>query len=181
MKAGYSEPYRGRLIQQFLAESFSLSLTGGILGILMAAGAVRALPAILPANLPRQQGVAINTPVLLFGLAAIVAVALSLGLFGAWRAARGDLQKALTAGSRSYSDTSVSHRLRGFLVTGEIAATVVILIGAGLLGRSFCGLLLRALDSAHEISSSWSFRLQVCNGKRDSQPSCAKSILWTTR
>ena len=75
MKAGYSEPYRGRLIQPFLAESFSLSLAGGILGILMAAGAVRALPAILPANLPSQQGVAINTPVLLFGLAAIVAVA----------------------------------------------------------------------------------------------------------
>jgi putative ABC transport system permease protein len=107
----------------------------------MAAGAVRALPAILPANLPRQQGVAIHTPVLLFGLAAIVAVALSLGLFGAWRAARGDLQRALTAGSRSYSDTSASHRLQGFLVTGEIAATLVILIRAGLLGRSFLRLI----------------------------------------
>ena len=47
---------RGRLIQQFLAESFSLSLAGGVLGILIAAWAVRILPAILPANLPRQQG-----------------------------------------------------------------------------------------------------------------------------
>ena len=65
---------RGRLIQQFLAESFSLSISGGVLGILMAIWAVRVLPAILPANLPRQQGIAINTSVLLFALAAIVAV-----------------------------------------------------------------------------------------------------------
>jgi len=128
---------RGRLIQQFLAESFSLSLAGGLLGIWIAVWAVRALRVILPANLPRQEGVAINTPVLLFALAAIVAVAVSLGLFAAWRAAGGDLQEALSAGSRSYSGTGASQRLRGFVVIGEIATTLVILIGAGLLGRSF--------------------------------------------
>jgi predicted permease len=128
---------RGRLIQQFLAESFSLSVVGGVLGMLMAAWAVRVLPAILPANLPRQQGVAINTPVLLFALAAILAVAVTLGLFAAWRAARSDLQEALSAGSRSHSGTGASQRLRGFLVISEIAITLVILIGAGLLGRSF--------------------------------------------
>ena len=141
---------RGRLIQQFLAESFSLSLAGGVLGILIAAWAVRVLPAILPANLPRQQGMAINTSVLLFALAAIVAVAVSLGLFAAWRAAAGDLQEALTAGSRSYSGTGASQRLRGFLVIGEIATTLVILVGAGLLGRSFLRL----------ISTSPGFRQQ---------------------
>ena len=141
---------RGRLIQQFLAESFSLSLAGGVLGILISAWAVRVLPAILPANLPRQQGVAINTSVLLFALAAIVVVAVSLGLFAAWRAAAGDLQEALTAGSRSYSGSGASQRLRGFLVTGEIATTLVILFGAGLLGRSFLRL----------ISTSPGFRTQ---------------------
>jgi len=132
---------RGRLIQQFLAESLWLSSVGGVLGILIAAWAVRILPAILPANLPRQQGIAINTSVLLFALAAIVAVAVSLGLFAAWRAARGDLQEALTAGSRSYSGSGASQRLRGFVVIGEIATTLVILIGAGLLGRSFLRLI----------------------------------------
>ncbi len=132
---------RGRLIQQFLTESFSLSFAGGVLGTLMAAWAVRVLAAILPANLPRQQGIAINTPVLLFALAAIVAVAVSLGLFAVWRADRGDLQKALTAGSRSYTGTGASERLRGFLVIGEIATTLLILIGAGLLGRSFLRLI----------------------------------------
>ena len=132
---------RGRLIHQFLAESFALSFAGGVLGILMATWAVRVLPAILPANLPRQQGIAVNTPVLLFALAAIVTVALSLGLFAAWRAAAGDLQEALTAGSRSYSGTGASQRLRAFVVIGQIATTLVILIGAGLLGRSFLRLI----------------------------------------
>jgi putative ABC transport system permease protein len=135
---------RGRLMQQFLAESFSLSLAGGVLGILLAAWAVRILPAILPADLPRQQGIAINTSVLLFALAAIAAVAVSLGLFAAWRAAQGDLQEALTSGSRSFTGSGASQRFRGFVVIGEIATTLVILIGAGLLGRSF----LRLIDTS---------------------------------
>jgi len=132
---------RGRLTQQFLAESFSLSVAGGGLGILIAVWSVRILPAILPANLPRQQGIAINVSVLLFALAAIVAVAVSLGLFAASRAAHGDLQEALTAGSRTYSGSGAGQRFRGFVVIGEIAATLVILIGAGLLGRSFLRLI----------------------------------------
>jgi predicted permease len=130
---------RGRLMQQFLAESFWLSLAGGGLGILIASSAVRLLPAILPANLPRQEGVAVDTTVLLFALAATAAVAVALGLAAAWRAGSGDLQQALTAGSRSYS--GAGHRLRSFLVAGEIATTLVILVGAGLLGRSFLRLL----------------------------------------
>ncbi len=132
---------RGRLIQQFLAESFALSLSGGVLGILIAISAVRIIPAILPTDLPRQQGIAVNASVLLFALAAIVVVAVSLGLFAAWRAGSGNPQEALGAGSRSYTGTSASQRLRGFLVTGEIAITLVILIGAGLLGRSFVRLI----------------------------------------
>jgi putative ABC transport system permease protein len=132
---------RGRLIQQFLAESFALSLAAGILGILIAAGGVRVLPVILPANLPRQEGIALNPAVLLFALAATVAIAVALGLFAAWRAGRGDLQYALSAGSRSHTGSSASQRLRSFLVIGEIATTLVILVGAGLLGRSFLRLI----------------------------------------
>jgi predicted permease len=128
---------RGRLIQQFLAESFALAFGGGILGILVAAAGVRLLPAILPANLPRQEGVAINLAVLLFALAATVTVAVALGLFAAWRAIGGDLRDALSAGSRSHTGSSSSQRLRSVLVIGEIASTLVILVGAGLLGRSF--------------------------------------------
>jgi putative ABC transport system permease protein len=132
---------RARLVQQFLAESITLSLAAGSLGILIAAWAVRGLRAIFPANLPRQEGVAVDAPVLWFALAAIALVAVSLGLFAAWRAAQADPQEALTAGSRSYTGTSASQRLRAFLVVGEIATTLVILVGAGLLGRSFLRLI----------------------------------------
>ena len=132
---------RGRLVQQFLAESFWLSLSGGVLGLLLATWTVRALPAILPANLPRQQGIGIHASVLMFAVAAVAAVAVSLGLFAAWRSAAGDLREALTAGSRGNTGGGASHRLRGFLVVGEIATTLVILAGAGLLGRSFLQLI----------------------------------------
>ncbi len=155
---------RGRLVQQFLAESFSLSLAGGVLGVLIAAWAVRVLPAILPANLPRQQEIALNTSVLLFALAAIVMVAVSLGLFAAWRAATGDLQEALSAGSRSYSGTGASHRLRASLVIGEIAATLVILLGAGLLGRSFLRLISTSPGFTPQNLITMEFSLPVPQG-----------------
>jgi putative ABC transport system permease protein len=132
---------RGRLIQQFLAESFALSFCGGVLGILIAIWAVKVVPAILPTNVPLRQSIAINTSVLSFALAATVAVAVSLGLFAAWCAGGGDLQETLSAGSRTYTGTGASQRFRGFLVIGEIAATLMILVGAGLLGRSFLRLI----------------------------------------
>ena len=132
---------RGRLVQQFLSESSLLSFVGGVFGVLIAVWAVKLLPAILPANLPRQEGIAVNTPVLVFAVTAIVMVAVSLGLFAAWRATRADLQEGLAAGSRGFAGGSITQRFRGFLVAGEIAATLVILIGAGLLGRSFLRLI----------------------------------------
>jgi len=129
---------RRDLVRQFLAESFALSATAGVLGVLAAAWAVRLLPAILPESLPRKEGIAIHLPVLLFALGATVAVAVALGLFAAWRAGSGDLQKALASGSsRGSSGTAANRRLRGVLVAAEVAATLVIVVAAGLLGRSF--------------------------------------------
>jgi putative ABC transport system permease protein len=156
---------RGRLIRQFLAESFVLSFAGGAIGILIAIWAVKIIPAILPANLPRQQGIAINTPVLLFALAAVVAVAVSLGLFTAWRAAGGDLNETLRAGSRSYTGTSASQRFRGVLVIGEIATTLVILVGAGLLGRSFLRLISTSPGFSHENLITMEFSPPIPQGK----------------
>jgi putative ABC transport system permease protein len=130
---------RGRLVQQLLAESLALALAGGALGILLATWTTPLLPAILPASLPRQQGVAINGTVLLFTLAMTLAVAIGLGLFAAWRAGEVDLGGALSAGSRGYS--SASQKARSSLVIGEIAATLVLLVSAGLLGKSFLRLI----------------------------------------
>jgi putative ABC transport system permease protein len=162
---------RGRLIQQFLTESFVLSFTGGALGILIATWAVRVLPAILPTNLPRQQGIAINVSVLLFALAAIIAVAVSLALFTAWRAGAGDLQEALSAGSRSYTGGGTSQRLRSFLVVGEIATTLVILAGAGLLGRSFLRLISTSTGFRQENLITMEFSPPIPQGQWGTDPS----------
>jgi putative ABC transport system permease protein len=126
---------RGRLVQQLLAESLVLSFAGGALGILLAVWTTNLLPAIVPADLPRRGGIAANAVVLLFTLAATLIVAVGLGLFTAWRASRVDPNDALTASSRGYSGTT--QKFRSAIVVGEIAATLVLLIGAGLLGRSF--------------------------------------------
>ncbi|MGC2404320.1 MAG: ABC transporter permease [Acidobacteriaceae bacterium] len=128
---------RGRLIGLFLAESFLLSLAGGAMGVLTAISAVRLLRAILPANLPRQEGIGVDLPAVLFALAATVAVAISLGLFASWRATQGELQEELSASSRGYSGSGATHRLRSLLVAAQIAVTLMILVATGLLGRSF--------------------------------------------
>ncbi|MGH9397964.1 MAG: ABC transporter permease [Terriglobia bacterium] len=130
---------RARLVRQLLTESLVLAFAGGLLGVLIAALTTNLLPAIIPADFPRQQGIAINAAVLLFTLAATLAVSVSLGLFAAWRTGRVDLSDALSAGSLHYS--SGTQRLRNALVIGEIAAALMMLVGAGLLGRSFMNLI----------------------------------------
>ena len=152
---------RGRLIRQFLAESLVLSFAAGVLGILVAIWGGKVLPTILPTNLPRQEGIAINTSVLLFALAAIVAVAFSLGLFAAWRAGAGDLQETLSAGSRSHTGSGPSQRPRRLLVIGEIATTLVILVGAGLLGRSFLRLISTSPGFRQENVITMEFSLPI--------------------
>ena len=165
---------RGRLVQQFLAESLVLSLAAGGLGILLASSTVKALPAILPTNLPRQEGIAVNTSVLLFALAVTVLVAFSLGLFAAWRASRVDLQDSLSAGSRSC--TGGTQRLRSFLVVGEIATTLVILVGAGLLGRSFLRLISTSPGFHQENLITMEFSLPVPMDWSISQSDIAQQI-----
>lgn len=168
---------RGRLIQQFLAESFVLTFVGGVLGILVATWAVKVLPAILPTNLPRQQGIAMNIAVLLFAVAAIVTVAFLLGLFAAWRAGAGELQETLRAGSRSYSGSGASQRLRGILVIGEIAITLVILVGAGLLGRSFLRLISTSPGFRQDHLITMEFSLPAANwDKATDQSAIARQI-----
>jgi putative ABC transport system permease protein len=130
---------RGRLVRQLLAESLVMALAGGGLGVLIAMVVTSLLPAMLPTNMPQAHGITINATVLLFMLASTVMVAVALGVFAAWRAGQVSLTEALGASSRSF--TGRGQRLRSALVIGEIGATLVILVGAGLLGRSFLDLL----------------------------------------
>jgi predicted permease len=103
---------------------------------------VDALLAIAPLNLAHPEHVPVNLPVLLFALAMALGVALSLGLFAAWRAARGDPAQALTDRGQGYLGTVHGHRLGRAVAAAQLAITLVLLVGAGLLGRS----LLRVLS-----------------------------------
>ena len=133
---------RGRLIRQFLTEALLLSLIGGVLGVLAALAGVAGLVAMAPQNLPRLDSVSISLPVLLFSFLLSTAVAVGLGAFTAARATRGDLRKGLAEGGRSQSGSHGSQRVGRAIVAAQIAITLVLVIGAGLLGRS----LLKVLD-----------------------------------
>ena len=127
---------RGRLIRQFLTEAFLLSLVGGVLGVLGALWGVAALVSLAPENLPRLDSVSISIPVLIFALLLTTAVAAGLGAFTAVRATSGDLRGSLEEGGRGQAGSQSSQRVGQAIVAGQIAITLVLVIGAGLLGRS---------------------------------------------
>ena len=127
---------RGRLIRQFLTEAFLLSMAGGGLGVLGAFWGVTGLVALAPENLPRLDSVAINIPVLVFALLLSTAVATGLGAFTAARATSGDLRKGLVEGGRGQAGSQGSQRVGRVIVAAQIAITLVLVVGAGLLGRS---------------------------------------------
>ena len=127
---------RTRLIRQFLTEAFLLSFVGGALGVLGAFAGVAGLLALAPQNLPRLDSVSISVPVLLFALVLSTLVATGLGAFTAARATSGDLRNALVEGARGQAGTQSSQRIGRVIVAAQIAITLVLVIGAGLLGRS---------------------------------------------
>ena len=127
---------RGRLIRQFLTEAFLLSLIGGVLGLLGAFFGVRGLVVLAPQNLPRLESVSITVPVLIFAFLLSTAVAVGLGMFIASRATSGDPRRGLEEGGRGQAGSKGSQGVARVLVASQIAITLVLVVGAGLLGRS---------------------------------------------
>jgi putative ABC transport system permease protein len=127
---------RGRLVRQFLTEALLLSLIGGVLGVLAALAGVAGLVALAPNYLPRLESVSVSMPVLLFAFLLSTVVAAGLGAFTAARATRGDLRKGLEEGGRAQAGSLGGQRVGRAIVAAEIAITLVLVIGAGLLGRS---------------------------------------------
>src|SRR5579859_413186 len=125
---------RQRLLRQFLTEASLLALIGGGLGVLGAFWSVRVLLALAPADLRLSDGVSVNIPVLVFACLLSSAVAVGLGAFTALRATSGNLRNELEEGGRGQAG-SHTHMGRG-IVAAQIAITLVLVIGAGLLGRS---------------------------------------------
>jgi predicted permease len=133
---------RGRLIRQFIAEAVSLSVFGCVGGVLIAVWIVSGLLALAPADLPRLADVKISWPVLVFAGGISFLVAIGLGILTAARATAGELRATLVEGDRGSAGTRRSQRVGRTIVEAQLAMTLVLLVGAGLLGRS----LLRVLS-----------------------------------
>jgi predicted permease len=136
---------RGRVVMQLLTESVLLSVLGGAAGLILSAWSLYLVRAIHPGNIPRMDEIGMDYRVLVFTLAISILTGVVFGLAPAFRASRVDLNSALKAGgrsSRSGGGLSVKHdKLRGALVIAELAVSLTLLAGAGLLIRSFARLI----------------------------------------
>ncbi len=128
---------RGRIIRQVLTESLVLAVPGGAAGIALAWLAVRTLDAVKPAILVRYPAISMNWRVLVFTIVLMLATSLLFGMVPALSAAGIHIQEALKSASLTHSATRGAGRLRKVLVVSELGVSLVLLIGAGLLGRSF--------------------------------------------
>jgi predicted permease len=135
---------RNRLVRQMLTESLVLFLVGGLLGLLFAALVNRVLLSLYSSGLPRENEVGLDGQVLLFTLALSLLTGLVFGLVPALSATSGRLYSALKEGGRAVAGGARGKLIRNILVLGEVAIALVLLVGAGLLLRSFARL--RAVD-----------------------------------
>jgi putative ABC transport system permease protein len=128
---------RARLLQQFLTECILIGVAGGAAGLLAAYATVQGFVSWLPADLPRINEIRVNGDVLAFGLVLAIVAGIVLGLAPAWNTSGEGFADALKEGGRSGGEDAGRRTLRSAFVVAEMALAVVLLIGAGLLIRSF--------------------------------------------
>ncbi len=149
---------RTRVVRQMLTESLVLAFIGTLAGVILAYFGIHGLLALGPPEFPRMDTVAIDGTVLAFALAATVGVALLFGLVPAAQAGRTDVAEVLKQGGRSAA-VGRTGSLRSGVVIAEVALSVVLLIGAGLMIRSFIAL--QRSDPGFDTDSALTFQVQV--------------------
>lgn len=127
---------RRRLLRQLLTESLTVSVVGALFGVVLATVAVHYFGAANPIELPPATVVRVDARILAFTVALSILTTLLFGLAPAWKGSRGELSEALKAAGRSSSQDSRSQRFASFLIVAEVALTMVLLAGAGLLIQS---------------------------------------------
>ncbi len=130
-----------RVLRLLVVEHLLLALVGGGLGVALAYAGVNALVAARPTGLPRLSDIHVSVPVLAFATALSIITGLLFGVLPARQAARSDLNESLKESGRGTSATSAALRMGGVLMTVEVAMALVLLVGAGLLTRSFTKLM----------------------------------------
>lgn len=132
---------RGRIIRQLLTESILLALLGGAVGIGLGYAGLKVLVAVSPVNIPRLAEVSLDGAALFFTMGAALCTGVVFGLAPAWQCTRPDLNESLKSGARGASASASANCARGALVVAEVALATTLLVGAGLMLKSFARLL----------------------------------------
>jgi putative ABC transport system permease protein len=158
---------RLRIIRQLLTESVILALVGGALGLLLALWGVDLLTRLLPKDFPRVESINLDFAVLGFTLFVSLITGVVFGFAPAWQVSRIDVQESLKDNARG--STGVRNRLRSLFVVAEVALSLVLLVGAGLLFRSF--LQLQSVNTGFNAQQVLTMRLSPsgANFREDAQ------------
>jgi len=158
---------RARIIRQLLTESLLLAALGGAAGLLLSLFLTDLLIAISPADVPRLNEIGLDARVLGFTVAVVSLVGLLFGLAPALQASKTDLNEVLKDGGRSSTEGRGRNRLRALLVVSEIALSLLLLVGAGLLIKSF--VLLRDVSPGFDPANVLTMRISL-PGARYAEP-----------
>jgi putative ABC transport system permease protein len=162
---------RGRVVRLLLTESVVLALASGALGVLLAIWWVDAVLRVIPEELAYWIRITVDAPVLIYTLIIALTTGVLFGTLPALQASRVDLHSALKEGSRSAGAGRGRMRLRAVLVTGEVALSVVLLVGAALMIQSF--LRLQQADPGFDPARILSLRINASGDQYDSVPARA--------
>ncbi len=154
---------RSRVFQQLLVEALVLAAAGGALGLLVARLALTMGATLLAKQIPRADELSIDTRVMLFALAASIVTGVLSGSLPALRAGRTDLNETLKEGGRN--DSAVGVRTRRLLIAGEVALSVVLLTGAGVMLRSLMAL--RSVDAGFDPRNVLTMRVSLPEKRYD--------------
>jgi predicted permease len=156
---------RLNIVRQVLVEALLVSVAGGVLGTLMARWGVTALVALAPADLPRANEIRVDVAVLIFSLVVSSLTGVLFGVIPALVSARVDVRDALQAGSRGA--TAGGQRVRGLLVSAEVAIALVLLVVVTMLGKSFANV--QAVEPGFDAAGVLSARLTLPARRFDSR------------
>jgi putative ABC transport system permease protein len=131
---------RFRIVRQVLVESLLIAIAGGLLGLILASWTISLLSGVTHSAVPRMSGMHLDGKVFAFNLVVSLLTGIVFGVMPAWRSSRTDLQETLKDSSSTTTETQ-GKRLRGALVVAEVAVSVALLVGAGLLVKSLVRLL----------------------------------------
>jgi putative ABC transport system permease protein len=158
---------RERIVRQLLTESFILATAGAAVGLALAWVGTRALVAAQPADIPRLSSIGIDGTVIIFTVAVAAFTGVLFGVLPALQATGSRMMRALREGGRGALSSGRGQKIRAALVVAELALAVVLLVGAGLLIRSFIGM--TRVDTGFNTNNAIAFRVSL-QGTTYSEP-----------